>query len=52
LIQAILQHRSGKNNAPAKVPGLRWWMMTLLMMGSILNFLTRSTPLIWRELVW
>lgn len=26
-----------------KVPGLRWWMMILIMLGSILNYLTRST---------
>jgi ACS family hexuronate transporter-like MFS transporter len=25
------------------VPGLRWWMMTLIMLGSILNYLTRQT---------
>jgi MFS transporter, ACS family, hexuronate transporter len=26
-----------------KVPALRWWMMTLIMLGSILNYLTRNT---------
>jgi ACS family hexuronate transporter-like MFS transporter len=26
-----------------KIPGLRWWMMVLIMLGSILNYLTRST---------
>src|ERR1700752_1477975 len=26
-----------------KMPGLRWWMMGLIMVGSILNYLTRST---------
>src|SRR6185295_8058078 len=26
-----------------KVPGLRWFMMCLIMLGSILNYLTRST---------
>lgn len=26
-----------------KLPGLRWWMMTLIMLGSVLNYLTRST---------
>ncbi|HSQ20929.1 MAG TPA: MFS transporter, partial [Blastocatellia bacterium] len=26
-----------------QIRGLRWWMMGLLVMGSILNFLTRST---------
>ena len=25
------------------VPGLRWWMMSLIMLGSILNYLTRQT---------
>src|ERR1044072_7037990 len=27
----------------AKIKGLRWWMMALLMMGSIINYLTRIT---------
>jgi MFS transporter, ACS family, hexuronate transporter len=26
-----------------KLPGLRWWMMAVIMLGSILNYLTRST---------
>ena len=26
-----------------KLRGLRWWMIGLLMLGSILNYLTRST---------
>jgi len=26
-----------------KVPGLRWWMIGLIMLGSILNYLTRNT---------
>jgi MFS transporter, ACS family, hexuronate transporter len=26
-----------------KIRGLRWWMISLLMLGSIINFLTRST---------
>jgi ACS family hexuronate transporter-like MFS transporter len=26
-----------------KVPALRWWMMALIMLGSILNYLTRNT---------
>ena len=26
-----------------KLRGLRWWMMGLLMVGSIINYLTRST---------
>src|SRR5215813_13916436 len=37
------------------VKGLRWWMMGLIMLGSILNYLTRSTlavaaPTIFQEL--
>jgi len=27
----------------AKITGLRWWMMVLIMLGSILNYLTRSS---------
>src|SRR4030095_9460526 len=27
----------------SKVRGLRWWMMGLIMLGSILNYMTRST---------
>jgi MFS transporter, ACS family, hexuronate transporter len=27
----------------AKIRGLRWWMISLIMMGSIINYLTRST---------
>jgi len=27
----------------AKIRGLRWWMIGLLMVGSIINYLTRST---------
>src|SRR5580704_18111940 len=26
-----------------KIRGLRWWMMVLIMLGSIINYLTRST---------
>jgi ACS family hexuronate transporter-like MFS transporter len=26
-----------------KVRGLRWWMITLIMLGSVINYLTRST---------
>ena len=26
-----------------KLWGLRWWMMGLLMLGSIINYLTRAT---------
>ncbi|MEO8595164.1 MAG: MFS transporter [Candidatus Solibacter sp.] len=39
----------------AKLKGLRWWMICLIMMGSIINYLTRSTlavaaPTILKEL--
>src|SRR5512142_1124401 len=26
-----------------KIRGLRWWMISLVMLGSIVNYLTRST---------
>ena len=26
-----------------KIRGLRWWMISLIMLGAILNYLTRST---------
>src|SRR5215831_11796173 len=29
--------------AVPKIPGLRWWMISLIMLGGILNYLTRST---------
>jgi MFS transporter, ACS family, hexuronate transporter len=29
--------------SPRPIKGLRWWMITLLMTGSIINYLTRST---------
>jgi len=32
-----------KQASSFKMPGLRWWMMVLIMLGSILNYLTRST---------
>jgi len=40
----------------AKLKGLRWWMICLIMMGSIINYLTRSTlsvaaPTIMKDLV-
>ncbi|HYV34917.1 MAG TPA: MFS transporter [Gemmataceae bacterium] len=47
---------SGSSNHPAskgggqhgeesafRLPGLRWWMMALIVLGSILNYLTRQT---------
>src|SRR6187200_2957448 len=39
-----LDHAQRVEKASAfKLPGLRWWMMTLIMLGSILNYLTRNT---------
>jgi len=26
-----------------KIRGLRWWMISLIMLGSVVNYLTRST---------
>src|SRR5437764_7442849 len=26
-----------------KIKGLRWWMISLIMLGSVINYLTRST---------
>lgn len=26
-----------------KIRGLRWWMISLIMLGSIVNYLTHST---------
>src|SRR5580765_3077702 len=26
-----------------KIKGLRWWMISLVMLGSVINYLTRST---------
>jgi ACS family hexuronate transporter-like MFS transporter len=26
-----------------KIRGLRWWMIGLIMLGSVINYLTRST---------
>src|SRR4030095_925725 len=38
-----------------KIRGLRWWMMVLIMLGAMINYLTRSTlgvaaPTILRDL--
>ena len=34
---------SPANRSAFKLPGLRWWMISLIMLGSILNYLTRNT---------
>jgi ACS family hexuronate transporter-like MFS transporter len=40
----VIEHTPPVQKATAfKLPGLRWWMMTLIMLGSILNYLTRNT---------
>ena len=26
-----------------KIKGLRWWMISLIMLGAVINYLTRST---------
>lgn len=39
----VIKSAPRKPSAFFKVPGLRWWMMTLIMLGSILNYLTRNT---------
>jgi ACS family hexuronate transporter-like MFS transporter len=31
------------NMSPFKIKGLRWWMIGLVMLGAIINYLTRST---------
>ncbi|HVO34846.1 MAG TPA: MFS transporter, partial [Gemmatimonadales bacterium] len=38
-----MAERPGTRGDALKIRGLRWWMIGLLMLGSILNYLTRST---------
>ncbi len=33
----------GARSSGFKLPGLRWWMIALIMLGSVLNYLTRNT---------
>src|SRR3982751_7071516 len=35
--------RSEDSNVLTKLWGIRWWMMSLLMLGSVINYLTRAT---------
>ena len=35
--------RPGENAPTFRLPGLRWWMIALIMLGSMLNYLTRNT---------
>jgi MFS transporter, ACS family, hexuronate transporter len=40
----VIESTSRVENASAfKLPGLRWWVMILIMLGSILNYLNRQT---------
>src|SRR4051812_19502159 len=42
--QPIASHAPPRGNPSGfKLPGLRWWMISLIMLGSILNYLTRNT---------
>ena len=34
---------SAKRTSSPKIPGLRWWMISLIMLGATINYLTRST---------
>ena len=31
------------NMSLTKIKGLRWWMISLIMLGAVINYLTRST---------
>src|SRR5579884_2305389 len=41
--QVIPYARPPEKASTFKLPGLRWWMISLIMLGSILNYLTRNT---------
>jgi len=42
--QPVAAHAPQRGDPSAfKLPGLRWWMISLIMLGSILNYLTRNT---------
>jgi ACS family hexuronate transporter-like MFS transporter len=41
--QSIRTESTLRTATAFRAPGLRWWMMGLLMLGSILNYLTRQT---------
>ncbi|HTL67780.1 MAG TPA: MFS transporter [Lacunisphaera sp.] len=38
-----MNHPSPTPMGRLKIKGLRWWMITLIMLGAIINYLTRST---------
>src|SRR5690349_3432775 len=39
----ILQYQTREKPSTFKLRALRWWMISLIMLGSILNYLTRNT---------
>ncbi len=41
--RTLAAHDRYSQRSLVKIRGLRWWMIGLLMLGSILNYLTRST---------
>ena len=41
--EAIPYASRGREASAFKLPGLRWWMISLVMLGGVLNYLTRNT---------
>ena len=41
--QVLPGMRPGEKAPAFRLPGLRWWMIALIMLGSMLNYLTRNT---------
>src|SRR3989440_5833758 len=41
--QVLTNSHRADNDSSFKLRGLRWWMISLIMLGSILNYLTRNT---------
>src|SRR5512146_2333278 len=42
-MEATERKVAGPSLSAFKLPGLRWWMIVLIMLGSVLNYLTRNT---------
>src|SRR4051795_9350337 len=40
---AVVRESNKRKTMAFKIRGLRWWMIGLIMLGSIINYLTRST---------
>ena len=40
--ETLFGYRENKTTM-VKIKGLRWWMISLVMLGSVINYLTRST---------